>query len=342
MTARAKQQQMGDVSNLITDMTIHGASDTELAAAVRHSMVVIDAEKHKLNYRQSYQDNGIAHLKEKYQGRGPTGRLAGASTLISRASSDVRVAERKPRSAAKGGPIDAATGKRVYEETGGGYTNAKGKFIPRTDRSTRLAEADDAFTLSSGTKMEAVYATHANRLKAMANSARKSSLQTKPLPYSPSAAKTYAKEVTSLNAKLNLAIRNKPLERQAQIIANHIVKTKRQDNPNLEPDEIKKIKGQALQEARRRTGASKQRIDFTQDEWNAVQAGAITPTKLRDILSNADLDTVKKLATPRAATVATPAVVTRAKAMLAQGYTQAEIADALGIPTSTLNSALNK
>lgn len=342
MTARAKQQQMGDVSNLITDMTIHGASPTELAAAVRHSMVVIDAEKHKLNYRQSYQDNGIAHLKEKYQGRGPTGRLAGASTLISRASSDVRVPERKPRSAAKGGPIDPATGRRVYEETGGGYTNAKGKFVPRTDRSTRLAEATDAFTLSSGTKMEAVYATHANRLKAMANQARKESLQTKPLPYSPSAAKTYTAEVSSLNAKLNLAIRNKPLERQAQIIANSIVAAKKSANPNLESDEIKKIKGQALNEARRRTGAEKQRIEFTQKEWDAVQAGAISPTRLRDILSNADLDTVKKLATPRQATVATPAVVVRAKAMLAQGYTQAEIADALGIPTSTLNTALNR
>lgn len=342
MTARAKQQQMGDVSNLITDMTIHGASPTELAAAVRHSMVVIDAEKHKLNYRQSYVDNGIANLKEKYQGRGPTGRLAGASTLISRASSDVRVPERKPRSAAKGGPIDPATGKKVFEETGAGYTNAKGKFVPRLERSTKLAETSDAFTLSSGTKMESVYATHANRLKAMANQARKASLETKPLPYSPSAAKTYASEVQSLNAKLNLAIRNKPLERQAQIVANAIVKAKRQANPHLEADEVKKIKGQALQEARRRTGAEKQRIEFTQKEWDAVQAGAISPTRLRDILSNADLDTVKKLATPRQATVATPAVVTRAKAMLAQGYSQAEIADALGIATSTLNSALNK
>lgn len=342
MTPRAKQQQMGDVSNLITDMTIHGASPTELAAAVRHSMVVIDAEKHKLNYKQSYQDNGIAHLKEKYQGRGPTGRLAGASTLISRASSDVRVPERKPRSAAKGGPIDAATGKRVYERTGAGYTNAKGKFIPRTDRSTRLAETDDAYTLSSGTKMEAVYATHANRLKGMANQARKASLQTKPLPYSPSAAKTHSTEVSSLNAKLNLAIRNKPLERQAQIIANSIVAAKKSANPNLEPDEVKKVKSQALNEARRRTGAEKQRIEITQTEWNAIQAGAISPTRLRDILSNADLDTVKKLATPRQATVATPAVVARAQALLARGYTQAEIADTLGIPTSTLNTALNR
>lgn len=41
-----KQQEMGKVSNLITDMTIHGANTDELARAVRHSMVVIDSEKH--------------------------------------------------------------------------------------------------------------------------------------------------------------------------------------------------------------------------------------------------------------------------------------------------------
>lgn len=58
-----KQQQMGNVSNLITDMTIKGATPDELARAVRHSMVIIDAEKHNLNYKQSAIDNNIAELK---------------------------------------------------------------------------------------------------------------------------------------------------------------------------------------------------------------------------------------------------------------------------------------
>ena len=56
--------QMGVISNLITDMTLLGANDDELARAVRHSMVVIDAEKHKLDYRQSEKDNDIASLKK--------------------------------------------------------------------------------------------------------------------------------------------------------------------------------------------------------------------------------------------------------------------------------------
>ena len=48
---------MGDVSNLITDMTIKGANNDELARAVRHSMVVIDSEKHNLDVKASARDN---------------------------------------------------------------------------------------------------------------------------------------------------------------------------------------------------------------------------------------------------------------------------------------------
>ena len=94
MTNKVKQQEMGKVSNLITDMTVKGAPLDELARAVKHSMVVIDAEKHGLNYKQSYIDNNIAELKVKYQG-GTLTNPRGASTLISRASSEQRVDKRK-------------------------------------------------------------------------------------------------------------------------------------------------------------------------------------------------------------------------------------------------------
>jgi len=338
MSARTKQREMGDVSNLITDMTIREANQSELARAVRHSMVVIDAEKHKLNYKLSKQENGIAQLKEKYQG----GSRAGASTLISRATSEQRVADRTPRKAKNGGPIDPLTGKKVYENTGDSYTDSKGRTIVRTIKSTKLGEASDAFTLSSGTAIEAVYANHSNRLKSLANAARKEALMIKPSQVSPSAKKAYNSEVDSLNAKLNIAFRNRPLERQAQILANAVVSAKRQANPDMEAADIKKIKGKALTEARNRTGAQKQRIELTKSEWDAIQAGAISTKKLNDILDNADLDQVKKLATPRKATVATTAVLARARAMLAAGYTQSEIADQLGIATSTLNSAMTR
>jgi DNA-directed RNA polymerase specialized sigma24 family protein len=342
LTPRAKQHQMGDISNLITDMSIKGAKPDELARAVRHSMVVIDAEKHNLNYKQSYINNGIATLKAKYQGRGATGRLAGASTIVSRASSEVRVPDRRLRSAAKGGSIDPATGRRVYEETGESFVDAKGRTIVKTTSSTKLAEARDARSLSSGMPIENVYAEHSNQLKAMANGARKAALTTSKLIYSPSAAKTYHTEVAKLNADYNIALKNKPLERQAQLIANAVVRAKQASNPDMEAADLKKIKGQALEAARARVGARKTLIEITDEQWRAIQEGAVPPSKLAKLLDHADSDRVRKLATPRAATVVTPAKLALAKARLAAGYTQAEIADSLGIPVSTLNSALHR
>ena len=53
------QREMGIISNLIMDMTLQGATDEELARAVRHSMVVIDANKHSLDYKRSEIENDI-------------------------------------------------------------------------------------------------------------------------------------------------------------------------------------------------------------------------------------------------------------------------------------------
>jgi DNA-directed RNA polymerase specialized sigma24 family protein len=342
MSARSKQQQMGDVSNLITDMTIKGAKPDELARAVRHSMVVIDAEKHNLNYRQSYVDNGIATLKEKYQGRGSTGRLAGASTIVSRAGSQVRVPDRKLRPASRGGPVNPATGAKVYVPTGEQFKDKAGRTIVRTARSTKLAEATNARTLSSGTPIENIYADHSNSLKALANSARKAALTAGSLNYSPTANKTYHSEVASLTAKLNLALKNKPLERQAQLVANAVVTAKLHDNPGMDTADLKKVKGQALAAARERVGAKKQQIVITDAEWQAIQAGAISTNKLRQVLDNAEADRVRAFATPRSAFALTPSKLAIAEARLASGYTQAEIADSLGVPVSTLTSALHR
>lgn len=352
MSARTKQIKMGDISNLITDMTIRGANDNEIAAAVRHSMVVIDAEKHNLNWKQSAIDNNIAGLKEKYQGKS----TSGATTLISRSSREVDVPLRKPRSAKDGGPIDPLTGKKVYEPLNETYVipahtkvtksgktvNVPEKVVTKTFKSKEMAETDDAYTLSSGTVKESVYADYANRMKALANDARKEMLATKPIPYSPSAKAVYSKEVASLNAKLNIALKNAPLERQAQIVANTIIKAKREAKPDMEPDELKKLKGMVLQTARDRVGAKKTPVVITPLEWEAIQAGAISNDKLTKILDNTDIEEVRKLATPRENPVMNVALTKRAQSMLASGYTQAEVADALGIPTSTLSSALDR
>lgn len=323
------QTEMGKISNLITDMSLRQASNSELARAVKHSMVVIDAEKHGLDYKRSYADNNIKALKAKYQ-RG------GASTLISRAKSRIDVPERKPRTIGKGGPVDPLTGELRFEPTGR-INFRSGK--PVTVRSKKLAETSDAHTLSSGTPVERIYADHSNRLKALANQARLSALNTPTPKQSPSARRAYATQVASLDAKLAIARRNRPLERQAQLIANATIKAKRDHNPDLDSDTIKKLKFQALTEARIRTGAGKQRINITPIEWEAIQANAISSSKLAEILNNADMDVVKDLATPKSAKLMSPAKTTRAKAMLESGYTRAEVASALGVSLTTLDTA---
>jgi hypothetical protein len=356
ITSAAKQQEMGKVSNLITDMTLRGANTDELAAAIRHSMVVIDSEKHELDYKQSEKDNNIRHLKEKYQSI-PGKKGTGASTIISRAGSDVYIPERRLRKPSEGGPIDPVTGKKVYVPTGRTVPERKsrkdpttgkrvyvdtGRKVTKTERVDLLSITDDAHTISSGIRMEALYADHSNKLKAMANDARKAAVHTKPAPYQPSAAKAYSKEVASINAHLNLAKRNAPLERQAQLVANATVSQKRQANPDMDPADVKKIKNQALTTARTRTGAKKTKIKLSQSEWDAIQAGAISPSKLDEVLKHSDIDTVRALALPKHTPKMTATMRSRAQAMLAQGYTQAEVADQLGVGLTTLKVSISE
>lgn len=351
-TGFKKQLEMGKVSNLITDMTLKGATQEEIAKAVRHSMVVIDAEKHNLNYKQSYEDNNIAVLKEKYQG----GKNRGASTLISRASSEYDVPMRKDFLPTKfteklGQGIDPKTGRKIYKNTEETWTDKKGKVKLRMEKSTKMAEARDAYSLTSGgsksnpgTRMEGIYADHANKLKALGNEARKEYISTKPMQYSPSARKTYAKEVESLDSKLRDSILNAPRERQAQLLANYIFKDKKRNNPGMDKEEVKKVKAQTLEEARSRVGAvsRKQRnIVITDREWEAIQAGAVSNNKLSQILRNTDEKAIKERATPKNKPAMTAAKVARAKSLLSMGYTQAEVADYLNVSVSTINKQVN-
>lgn len=335
-----KQLEMGKVSNLITDMSLLGASDSEKARAVRHSMVVIDAEKHSLDYRTSAKANGIAALKTLYQG-GPT---KGAATLISRAKSEERIDARKPRPAAEGGNIDPDTGEQMWvKDDRKKYVNAQGEEVYRQEKVTRMSLASDARELISkngGTQREHIYADHANGLKSLANQARKASAETPSLQRNSSAAQAYAAQVTSLDAKLDLAQRNAPLERSAQRLAKTMVDAKVAANPDLDKDGIRKVNAQAIEEARNRVGAEKPSLKISPIEWQAIQAGAITNNKLKSILDAADLDQVKELATPRADNGIPQAKLNRAQALLNRGYSYAEVSEMLGISTTTLHTQL--
>ena len=329
------QLEMGKISNLITDMTLKGANEDELARAVRHSMVVIDAEKHKLNYKQSEIDNGISELKHKYQGHyNEQGNWStGASTLLSRAKGEKAVIKRK------GSPkIDPETGKQYWEIDKSSYIDKKtGKQVYRMQKSTNMYETDDANTLSSGTPQEQVYANYANHLKALGNSARKELISTPNYKYSPDSKNKYLEEVKTLDSKLNIALLNAPKERQAQVIANSVVAAKKKEFPDLTKKELKKISQQALSEAREQVGSKREPVKISDREWEAIQAGAISPTKLKQIIDNSDLDRLRELATPRSnKNTISPAKENKIKAMIASGYTNAEIADAIGVSSSTV------
>ena len=329
-----KQKQMGVVSNLITDMTLQGAPMDEIARAVKYSMCIIDAEKHNLDYKRCYQEQNIDALKKEYQGGG------GVSTLISKAKSPIQVPERKNFSIDR--DTDRATGEKKYRETGRSYTDKNGKVVLAQENSTRMAETKDARTLISDadTPTERAYANYANQMKALANNARKEYLNTPSAKFNRSAEKTYEAEVNSLKVKLNKALKNAPRERQAQLVANVVIKNKKKDNPDIDKKEEKRLRQQAIAAARARFGANRQdvRIDITDREWEAIQSGAISNSLLMKVLANTDMDAVKQRAMPYQGQTVTPSMERRIRAMLSSGRTAAEIADSVGVSASTVNS----
>ena len=387
MTAQEKGMQMGLVSNLITDMTLMGAPASEIARAVRHSMVVIDAEKHDLDWRRSLKDNNIEQLFLKYQNR----KQGGASTLISRSTSPQDIDQRRAgerRIDPETGKsrvfyIDPKTGEKLYTKTG--RMTSKQKMVevkdengnpiidPKTGRHKKVPVLDengkaiwekvpaketsqkmyvrkdgsirtDAMELSSGTKMEKIYGEYANDMKALANKARLEASHIRLDHINPVARKLYADDIHELDDALALAKKNAPLERKAQSLASKLFSMKKADNPELEYDQDKKKKAQAqcLEEARYRVGAKKIPINISDRQWEAIQAGAISGTKLEDILKNTDIDKLKKRALPRTPKGISPAKLATAKMRISNGYTAKEVADSLGISVDALYRALEK
>lgn len=359
------QKQMGEVSNLITDMTLKGAGLDDISAAVRHSMVVIDAEKHKLDYIQSEKDNNIKELKNIWQGHyNENGNWStGASTLISSAKSEVRVPE------TQGSPqIDPKTGKVSYKLSGRTYSivrdplsnkdvpaqiksdgiyykNRDGEQIKVTtekvttklaeSKTTRMANTDDAFTLSSGTLKENAYAKYANNMKALANDARKEMKALGNLHVDPEAKSHYASEVESLMNKLVVSQANAPKERVAQRMATAAVKEKTATTEMSSKEEMK-LRTIELDKARAKVGASRTLIDITDREWEAIQAGAVSENRLQQILKYTDSARIKQLATPRKTLTLSSTEINKILRLDRSGYTISEIAENLGRSESTI------
>lgn len=355
-----KGREMGIASNLITDMTIRGATEEQIVRAVRYSMTVIDAEKHNLNWKLSYKDNRIQELKDEFQDGG------GASTLISRAKGEIRIPERKELVSTKQMTDEEKerylNGEKIYRNTDDYHVTYKkvngkipvdenGKKIwietgkkPNETTLKNLEYVSDAHELSSGFPIEEVYADHSNRLKALANRARKEYLATGRLQQNASAKVTYAKEVDELKAALNVAAKNAPYERQAQLLASSIIASIRKDNPDMGDDELKRLRSVQIDQARRRVGSISRKklgIEITDRQWEAIQAGAISDSLLGEILRYTDTSEIQKRATPRTAKEFSPAAKARARTLLNMGYTQAQVAEELGVSVSTINKEVN-
>lgn len=376
MADRTKQREMGEVSNLITDMTVGGAGEREIARAVKHSMVVIDAQKHNLDYKQSFRDNRIDELKRTYQGVNSKGQAKGASTILSRAGGQAHIPEYKIiTDTYKMTPEELKAwneGKVIRRETGREKTKWKEVKNPKrmtpeeleiynsgrkvfrnvgtelvTVETKNMYTVDDARDLvrDKNNLKEMAYADYANELKSLANNARKESRSIKPIPVNKSAQKVYSEEVSSLMRQLVNAKSNEPKEREAQRVANAIVSEKRKSNPEVFEDHehVKREEARALTEARSIVGAKKQLIDITDREWEAIQANAISTNKLKQILSNTDEEKFKQRAMPKKTDKAlTDTQLARIKAMAASGlYTQTDIAKQLGISASSVSNALN-
>ena len=324
-----KQRKMGEVSNLITDMTLKGASQSEIARAVKHSMVVIDAEKHNLDYKRSERENDIPSLKKKYQDHFDviSGKIKnGASTLISRSKTEHRTLEywEKART-----PEELAANPRLKP------TIKKSKTVS-TDHVVEMVK--DAKTLGSGTPIENMYGNYINALGKMRDKANKVVDSTPNMTTNKEAKLKYKSQVESLQNKLDLALSNSPRERQAQLIANKVIAEKR--DPDMQKDQLKKLKQQAIAAARVRTGAdgASSRITIEPDEWKAIQSGAVSTKMLTDIIRFSDSDRLKQLATPKKEDAISLSKANRAKGMLKNGRTYAEVAEALGVSVSTVQN----
>lgn len=411
-----KQRQMGEVTNLITDMTMIGAPHEDVIKAVKHSMVIIDAEKHNLDWQQSEIDNDIDRLKRKYQPK-PNGKAGGASTIVSLASSQAHIEEedlfrfdvdpetgkkitfktremreiRKPvkekdengnlvvKKDKNGRPVYANPVKmdegvraqrrneiqKLYSDKDidwDEYVRRMKKigYEPKTQKSTKMRQTDDAYTLTSGYRnapdeikalpkdemhdyvrkashqQEIPYAEFANQMKAMANQARLEARSIKLQPKDTNAAKAYetqVKELEDLAYKLN---QNAPRERIAQLRASMNYAIKVNEIEDLDKEHKQKLKNQCIAEARFACSTEKQKIQITPKQWEAIENHAISGSKAETIIKKVDSKDVLQYALPKEPRTIPESKKALIRAMIRSGETPADVADQLGVSVSTV------
>ena len=342
ISSKMKETQMGIVSNLITDMTIRNASNSELARAVKHSMVVIDSEKHKLDWKESAKQNGISALVKKYQtGVNPdTGKMSrGASTLISRSKNKIDISQDQTVRDLYNGKV-SKDGRVLKPGMPKAEIAKKLQISEKTVDDYIKGKPFDPGKYSSKTVQEELYVDYIKGVMKTKNDAMKVSKSIPTPKYSKEAARIYKPEIESLDAKLNTALLNAPRERQAQILTNKLYYSNLK--PDMDKDDRKKLRKRSLARARQESGsnATAVQVKLTEKEWEAIQARAVSNTKLKQILDHADMDIVRKLAAPRELKLST-SKASRARDLLGNGYTLSEVAQVMGVSTTVLREELS-
>ena len=218
----------------------------------------------------------------------------------------------------------------------------------KTMQSNWMSDTDDAYTLvrDKNNPIEIAYADYANALKALANEVRKEKLNTPNLKYNPEMAIKYQKEVNNLNLNLRKAQMNRPKEREAQAMANIMYEEwlamMRETGNEPDKEEDKKYRDRFIKKARLICGAQREEIPISDREWEAIQNGALTHTKVSKIFERTDPDVIKQRATPRKEFEWNFVRQRLAYTMANSGYTMSEIAERLGTSTTTISKFLNE
>ena len=340
---KIKGLEMGRISNLITDMTIMGAPFNEIARAVKHSMVVIDAQKHQLNYKKSYIDNNIGELYIKYHG----GEKRGASTIVSRATATARVPERREAKGLYEVPPekrdDWMQGKRVYVETGGQHWNtSQQKMMPNLDEVAKMDLTDDARTLSSGTEVEEVYADFSNKMKELADTCRRVTRTAPAYRKNPMVADQYRDEVAIIESKVAERKKKSPLERRANILAEADMRLKIQADPSIkdDPDKFKKESNRSLLRARNNLSVGDVDIHLTDKEWNAVFNGALNGDTFLYLMRHCDSMELNQQVFHEKDNIISDQRIVMVKEMDRLGYSRAQIAEHTGLSPRILKEIL--
>lgn len=347
---KLKGLEMGRISNLITDMTLQGAPFSEIARADKHSMVVIDAQKHQLDYKRSAIVNGIEELYIKYHG----GPKKGANTIVSKATSKERVPEQREAKGLYEVPEDRKNdwyqGKKIFIPTNQSHYNPKiQKLEPNLMEVNRMSMYEDANELrgikdpnNKGFYVEEAYADFANKMKALANDCRAMARTAPVYQKRQDMAVKYDNECKIIRAKVADRKSKSPIERRAQILAEADLKMKIKADPSITVDREKYLKEsiRSLNRMRAKLAIPDVDIHLSDKEWEAVFNGALDKSIFDYLMRHCDPIELSSHAFEKLDTVVSEERTNMIRQMDKLGYSRAQIGEHTGLSPKIIRDIL--